>query len=550
VHDPTTTDLISCDLIGDLPAVAAQRWGHRTALICGDRAWTYAELDQEVDVLARALRAVGVEARQRVALWLTNGPELQFLLFAIIKIGAVVVPLNTRYRAMELAHALQHSGSTMLIGRCRAGPVDCETILADALGQVSTGPDGYLTYAGAQELRQVVMIGDARMPVQRSWAAFRAAGLAPGSDGALPAVNASDPAMMMYTSGTTGRPKGVLLSHAGLRLCRDRTRIMGLTHDDVQLVYLPLFHIYAIGYSMIMSFLSGASQVLMDVFNGEQALRLIQEHRVTVIHGFEAHFADLLAAQARAHLDIGSLRIASFATGADSARPLAQRVQDELCPTCSSYGLTEMWGGITISPPDSTLSQRCEGSGLAQPGIDIRIVDPHGGKILPANAVGEIQVRGYSCLIGYHADPNATAAAMDADGWFSTGDAGLLREDGHLRYIARYKDMLKVGGENVAPAEIEELLCSMPGVMAAVVVGQPDDRLQEVPVAFVVGAIQGCPTEQQIIGAFQGRIARFKIPARVVFVDELPMTSTGKVQKEVLRRRLHDESPANPVQER
>ena len=343
--------------------------------------------------------------------------------------------------------------------------------------------------------------------------------------------------MMMYTSGTTGRPKGVLLNHAGMRLCHDRTRIMGLTREDVQLTYLPLFHIYAIGYSVIMSFMSGASQVLMEVFNGEQALRLIHKHRVTVLHGFEAHFADLLAAQSGAQLDIRSLRTASFATGADSVRPLAERVQKELCPTCSSYG-------ITISPPGSTLSQRCEGSGLAQPGVDIRVVDMETGKVLAAGEVGEIQVRSFACLIGYYEDPEATAAAVDAQGWFRTGDAGILREDGHLRYLARYKDMLKVGGENVAPAEIEELLCSIPGVRAAAVVGQKNDRLQEVPVAFVVGAAKGCPTEQQIIDSFHGRIARFKIPARVIFVDELPMTSTGKVQKEVLRRRLRDEHHA------
>ena len=535
------TEIISCDLLGDLPAVAAQRWGERRALTYGDRTWTYEEFSAEVDTLVRALQAAGVGSCDRVAVWLTNCPELQFLLFAIVKLGAVIIPLNTRYRATELAYALQHSASTLLIGRTRAGPVDCEAILAEALCEVAVGSDGRKVYAGAPKLKQVVMIGDAQISGSHSWTAFRDAGLQLGRDAALPVLRPSDPAMMMYTSGTTGRPKGVLLNHAGMKLCHDRTRIMGLTQDDVQLTYLPLFHIYAISYSVIMSFMSGASQVLMEVFNGEQALRLIQEHRVTVLHGFEAHFADLLAAQRSAQLDIRSLRTASFATGADTVRPLAEKVQKELCSTCSSYGLTETWGGITISPPGSTLSQRCEGSGLAQPGVDIRVVDMETGKVLAAGEVGEIQVRSYASLIEYYEDPEATAAAVDAQGWFRTGDAGILREDGHLRYLSRYKDMLKVGGENVAPAEIEELLCSIPGVCAAAVVGQKNDRLQEVPVAFVVGAAKECPSEQKIIDYFQGRIARFKIPVRVIFVDELPMTSTGKVEKEVLRRRLRDE---------
>jgi len=539
-----TSDILSCELLGDLPAMAARRWGTRKALSFGGRSWTYAEFEAEVDTLVQALRAGGVVAGDRVAVWLTNCPELEFLLFAVVKAGAVLVPLNTRYRAMELAHALQHSGSKLLIGRTRAGPVDCDAILAEALGAATVRADGGVAYAGAPQLGRLVMMGDSQVPGATEWSAFRARA-AQADRSPLPVQKPSDVAMMMFTSGTTGRPKGVLLNHAGLRLCHDRARIMRMTQDDVQLTYLPLFHIYAMGYSVVMSFLCGASQVMMEVFNGEQALRLIQEHRVTVVHGFEAHFADMLAAQARARLDIRSLRTASFATGAESVRPLAARVQDELCPTCSSYGLTEMWGGITISSLDATLSQRCEGSGLAQPGIELRIVEPETGKVLAPGEVGEIQVRSYTRLIGYYHDPEATAAALDPEGWFRTGDAGILRDDGHLRYLARYKDMLKVGGENVAPAEIEELLCRIPGITTAAVVGQKNERLQEVPVAFVVGAKEGRPSEEQVLGFFQGKIARFKIPARVIFVDELPMTSTGKVQKEVLRKRLQEDGSAS-----
>ncbi|MBT2304861.1 AMP-binding protein [Variovorax paradoxus] len=532
------SDIISCDLVGDLPFVAAREWSDRTALVFKGRTWTYKEFEDEVATLARALVRAGVRKGERVALWLPNCPEIEFLLFAVARVGAIAVPLNTRYKSMDLAYALKHSGSAFLISCTRTGPVDLDSILAGALGGSKAGAEGGLVFEVAPELRTIVMMGDSQVLGGVPWDAFRESGRLAGGDEPFPAIQPSEPAFMMFTSGTTGNPKAVLLDHAGLRLCYERTRIMQMTSSDVQLAYLPQFHVYAISYSVLMSFMAGATQVLMDVFNGEQALRLIEEHRVTMIHGFEAHFADLLSAQDRLHLDIDSLRTGSFAAGSESAIALAERVQRELCETSSSYGLTEVWGGITISPPGSTLSQRCEGSGLAQSGIEIRIVDVDTGKVLPPNTIGEIQVRSYARLMGYYKDPAATAAALDADGWFRTGDAGLLRPDGHLRCLARYKDMLKVGGENVAPAEIEHLLCQIPGVKAAAVVGQRHERLLEVPAAFVVKDPRCTLSEQDIIDSFRGKIANFKIPARVVFVDELPMTSTGKIQKEVLRRRV------------
>jgi fatty-acyl-CoA synthase len=535
-----TSPILSCDLLGELPRTAAQQWGERVALTAGTRSWNYVQFNDEVEALVRALRAAGVRQGERVAVWLANCPELEFLIFAVLRVGAVLVPLNTRYRAMELTHALKHSGSVMLIGRSQSGPIDCDQILTEAVGKATSGPQGSWHYEHTPALRQIVMLGDSRVPGAQPWSAWCAGATRTDAVHDLPTAQQSDVAMMMFTSGTTGKPKGVLLNHAGLRLCHDRARLMRMSQDDVQLTYLPLFHIYAIGYSVVMSFLCGASQIMMETFSGEQALRLIERHRVTVFHGFEAHFADLLAAQEHLQLDIGSLRTASFASGAESASALAARAQDALCVTCASYGLTEMWGGITISSPDATPSQRCEGSGAAQPGVELRVVDPSNGRVLGANQVGEIHVRSYTRLIAYHDDPDATREAFDSEGWFRTGDAGLLREDGHLRYLARYKDMLKVGGENVAPAEIEDLLTRIPGIGAAAVVGEAHARLQQVPVAFVVRAHTEI-SEAAVMAFLEGKIARFKIPRRVIFVDALPMTSTGKIQKEALRQRLQHE---------
>src|SRR5580698_2571175 len=264
----TAEPFLWCELVGNLPALAAAKWGRRPALTFADRTWLYEEAAHEVEVIVRALHATGVRKGDRVAVWLTNSPEIQFLIFAICRLGAVVVPLNTRLKAMELSFALRHSGSVLLVAGKRSGAVDFEEVLNEAVG-TSTASAGRPVFEHTPQLRLIVTLGDATLPNCPDWASFLASGHAEPVE--APALDPSDVAMMMFTSGTTGQPKGVLLSHAGLRLCYDRARIMKMTPDDVQLTYLPLFHIYAIGYSMFMSFMSGASQVLMDHFNGDEA---------------------------------------------------------------------------------------------------------------------------------------------------------------------------------------------------------------------------------------------------------------------------------------
>lgn len=517
-------DLISCDLIGDLPAVAAGRWGERAALEFRGAHWSYAGFEQEVARITSALQASGVRKGDRVATWLVNSAEAEFLFFAIIRAGAICVPLNTRYRTQDLAYALRQSGTTLLFTAARSGPVDFGALVQEALrGE------------GLPRLREVVTMGQTGIPGALAWQDFMCRA---SSAQARVEIDPADAALMVYTSGTTGSPKGVLLNHSGMRLCRDRTRIMGLTANDVQLTYLPLFHTYAISYNMMMSFMCGARQVLMEVFDADAALDFIESHRVTVVHGFDAHFNDFLLARKRRPRDTSSLRFGTLTVGSDSSVGLARAVQEEFCPTLSGYGMTEVWGAIAITPADATVEQRCEASGIPQPGAELKVIDPVSRRELPAGQVGEILVRSYSRMIGYHDQPQASSAAIDAEGWFHSGDAGVLRADGHIRYMARYKDMLKVGGENVSPAEIEGIVAAIPGVEAVAVVGERHERLQEVPVAFVV-AVPGTALDTESVRAHcRGRIASFKIPARVIVVTELPMTPTGKVQKELLRQRL------------
>ena len=548
------TPLVYCDLIGDLPALAAQRWGTRHAFTFEDKSWNYQDVDREVAQLSRALQALGVKKGDCVALWLTNSAMLECLLFAVIKIGAVAVPLNTRYRTQDLAFTLKNSGSVLLISAGKSGPVNFDAILLEALGHISTDAQGLLNSDAVPSLKRVVMMGDSELPGALCWEHFTKLGVSPNNTSstsnqqshedsgaqqfAAVTCQPTDTALIVYTSGTTGNPKGVLLSHNGMRLCFDRAEAMQLQGSDIQLTYLPLFHVYAISYSMIMSFMCGGAQIIMSGFQVDHALELIAKHRVTVVHGFDAHFNDFMLALAKKPSDISSLRFGTLTVGADSTIELAQAAQSKVCPTLSGYGVTELWGGVTLTPQDATLEQRCAASGYPLPGVELRVINPDTQRLAAIGEVGEIQVRSYSRMIGYHNEPEATEQVFDSDGWYKSGDAGVLRADGHVRFVVRLKDMLKVGGENVSPAEIEGLIATLPGVEYVAIVGKQDARLSEVPVAFIVSAASGPKQAQQVIAHCKGKIASFKIPVECYFVDALPMTPTGKIQKEVLRTRL------------
>ena len=548
------TPLVYCDLIGDLPALAARRWGTRHAFTFEDKSWNYQDVDREVAQLSRALQALGVKKGDCVALWLTNSAMLECLLFAVIKIGAVAVPLNTRYRTQDLAFTLKNSGSVLLISAGKSGPVNFDAILLEALGHISTDAQGLLNSDAVPSLKRVVMMGDSELPGALCWERFIKLGVSPNNTSstsnqqshedsgaqqfAAVTCQPTDTALIVYTSGTTGNPKGVLLSHNGMRLCFDRAEAMQLQGSDIQLTYLPLFHVYAISYSMIMSFMCGGAQIIMSGFQVDHALELIAKHRVTVVHGFDAHFNDFMLALAKKPSDISSLRFGTLTVGADSTIELAQTAQSKVCPTLSGYGVTELWGGVTLTPQDATLEQRCAASGYPLPGVELRVINPDTQRLAAIGEVGEIQVRSYSRMIGYHNQPEATEQVFDSDGWYKSGDAGVLRADGHVRFVVRLKDMLKVGGENVSPAEIEGLIATLPGVEYVAIVGKQDARLSEVPVAFIVSAASGPKQAQQVIAHCKGKIASFKIPVECYFVDALPMTPTGKIQKEVLRTRL------------
>ena len=528
---------------GDLPALARQRYGEREALSFEGRRWSYAEFDAEVDRVARGLIGIGVEHGEHVALWMVNRPEWLFLMYATAKVGAVLVPLNTRYRTADVAYTVKQSDSATWISMARSGPVDYLAMLRENLPEIGDQPARSLTCAQFPKLRRVVLLGDAPEPGMLDWADLAEAAKAVSQDqldARAAAVDTDDVLLIGYTSGTTGHPKGVMHSHVIIRNVIDRINRFGVSFEDAVINNLPMFHLYGYSESAMLAILSGARQILMESFDAAETLRLVEAERATILHGFDTHYKDMLDCQARDARDLSSLRFGTFPAGMLNSTAIARRSQDELTPTVSGWGMSETWAFAACSFANATEEQRIEASGYPMPGFEFRVIDPETGRQMPPGEQGEFLVRSYQIMKGYYNKPEETASVIDADGWLHTGDTGLLRTDGHLRFIGRFKDILKVGGENVSPAEVEAFLMALPEVDQVAVVGYPDARLAEVPVAFIVAADGAAVDFDAVARHCKGNIASYKIPRYVLCVAEFPMTPTGKVQKHKLRARAID----------
>jgi fatty-acyl-CoA synthase len=527
--------------IGSLPERAARQWGAREALAFQGRRWSFAEVDARVDALAKGLLELGIGPGDKVALWMVNRPEWVDAMFAVMKIGAVLVPMNTRFRTEDMAYVLAQSDASVVLLAERSGPVDYLGMMREVAPALGARPDPRFPC-----LRHVVVLSESAPAGATGWSALleRGAAVAPERLRERAArVDPDDIAFMFYTSGTTGFPKGAVHRHRMVRNAWDHGDRMGLTPADVILMYLPLFHAFGFIEGPLMSMVRGARQVLSETFDGDACLDLIESERATIIHGFDTHYQELLEAQGRRPRDVSSVRTGICGTGMSSSIPIARRARQTFGNLMTGFGMSEVGIGVTFSFLDSTEEQCVEANGYPGSGYEVRIVDPETGKDQPVSVPGEILVRGYIVTPGYYKRPEETARAIDADGWFHTGDMGLMRPDGHMRFLGRYKDMLKIGGENVDPMEVEAFLVTHPAIQACSVVGLPDARLAEVAVAFVQVAPGHTLSEQEVVEHCRGRVASFKIPRHVLLVDEFPMTSSGKVQKVKLRERARREWP-------
>jgi fatty-acyl-CoA synthase len=521
--------------LGMLPEHAARRHGTREALRFEGKRWTFAGLAADVDRAARGLLTLGIEPGEKVALWMVNRPEFIAAAFAVMKIGGILVPINTRFRSEDAAYVVGQCDASALIIAARSGPVDYLAMVRELAPSIDTGA---LHEARFPRLRHVVVTGDSSAPATVSWDAMIERGAALPAHALAERAAAVDPeatAFFMYTSGTTGVPKGAMHGHRIVRNVVDRAFRLAITEADTILMYLPLFHLFGFSEGMLTSMVTGARQALTETFEPEASLTLLADERATIVHGFDTHFKELMEALERRPRALPRIRVGICAAGMSSSTAIARKARHVFGHLVSGYGMSEFGVGAAIGALDSTEDQCVEASGYPAPGYEIAIIDPDAGVVQPPGVPGEILVRSYMLMQGYYNKPEETARAIDASGFLHTGDMGLIRPDGHLRFMGRYKDMLKIGGENVDPMEVEAFLMTHPAVNLAAVVSLPDARLTEVAVAFVRTEPGRAITEPELVDYCRGKIASFKIPRRVALVDDFPMTSSGKIQKVRLR---------------
>jgi fatty-acyl-CoA synthase/long-chain acyl-CoA synthetase len=536
--------------IGDLLVRGAGLTPDRPALVLPEEQRSYAELLGGACMVARGLMMLGVGSGDHVGLLAPNSVEFAEALFGISLLGAVVVPLHARHRAAELGYIIENADLVAVLTTSAVDAhVDFAEVLHEALPSLAqAGDPADLELPEAPRLRSMAVLRGGHKPGFLDRDRFeQLASLATREsiDQARRRVRARDVGVILYTSGTTAHPKGCLLTHeAMMRGALERARgRLAKTDRLVTWGAGPLFHIASL--APFLGSIGSAGTFLTDVyFEPGRALELMARERVTTV--FPWFPAIMQALLDHPSFDADELR-SMHSMLLIGPPALHQRVQSELpwVEVMQACGMTETAGIYAISDPSDTPSQRAETQGRRCPGIEVRIIDPETGAELPPGTAGEILVRGYCVMEGYYREPEKTAEALDEGRWLHTGDLYRQTEGGHLVFNGRLKDMLKVGGENVAALELESFLCEHPAVKLAEVVAMPDLRLEEVPVAFVE-LRPGCTLEaEELIDFCRGRIASYKVPRAVHFLtaDEWPMSAT-KVDKRELRRRVSQESGA------
>lgn len=511
--------------------LSARQFRDREAIVDGSERVTFAELEHAMVDSVQAMLALDVEPGDRVALWAPNGIRWIIAALGVLGAGGVLVPVNTRFKGEEAAYVLRKSGASALvtvidfldndyIGMLRAADPDAP-VLKSGRVVVASGPapSGQLSWddflAGRERIRRLDAVA------------------------AIDAVGPDDLSDIMFTSGTTGHPKGVMLTHGqSLRAHAWLAKVMDFRAGDRYLIIPPFFHTFGYKAGWMACVVHGVTAHPLAVFSVDEVLKTIDHEQISILMGPPTLFQGILDAPARADHDLSSIRI-TMASAASVPPDLVRRMRDELGAeiTHTAYGLTEATSLVTTTYPGiDSFDAITTSVGRAAWDVELRVVDD-AGQDVPAGTPGELLCRGYNVMQGYWEEPEQTRAAITADGWLRTGDIVVADDAGYIRITDRKKDVILVGGFNVYPAEVERILEQHPEIAAVAVVGAPDDRLGEVSVAFVVP--RGTEFDVDgVLGWAAGHMANFKAPRRVIVVDELPRNASMKVLKNELRKLL------------
>ena len=528
--------------VGKLLEEKAKLHPDHEAVVYADRGlrMTYKQFDDYCRLVARGFMRLGIEKGEHVAIWATNVPEWLACQFATGKMGAVLVTVNTNYRAAELEYLLKQSDSTTLLLIEQYRDSSYIDILYEIVPELRECAPGQLQSKRLPKLKNVIVIGDKRYPGMYTWNDILAMAHDVTEEQLDERMNSLDPhdvINMQYTSGTTGFPKGVMLTHYNIvNNAYNIAQCMKLTKEDRLCIPVPFFHCFGFVLGTLACVSVGATMVPIQEFNPKQVLQTVQDEKCTALHGVPTMFIAELNDPDFEKYDLSSLR-----TGIMAGSPCPIEVMKAVIEKMGAkeitiaYGQTESSPVITQTRTDDPIHLRVETVGRALPKVEVKIVEPGTNKEVPPGVQGELCPRGYHVMKGYYKNPEATKEVIDEDGWLHTGDLAVMDENGYCRITGRLKDMIIRGGENIYPREIEEFLYQHPKILDVQVVGVPDEKYGEEVMAWIILKEGETATAEEIREFCRGKISRHKIPRYIEFTDSYPMTASGKIQKFKLR---------------
>ena len=528
--------------VGDLLQEMADRYPDDVMINYTDRNYrrTWKEFNEEAERIARGLMAIGIGKGDHVAIWATNVPAWVLTLFATAKIGAVLVTVNTAYKVFELEYLLRQSDSKAIVLIDGFKDANYIKIINELCPSLATSQPGNLSDPKLPFLKSVIYYGENTPDGMIQFDDLKVFADKVSDEEYNKVADSLDPnevVNMQYTSGTTGFPKGVMLTHSNI-INNGKTigDGMAFTHDDKLCICVPFFHCFGMVLALMACLTHGTPFVPIDAYSPIKVMRALEGEGCTAVHGVPTMFIAMLE-----HPEFSSFDFSKMRTGIMAGSPCPIKVMQEVVDKMNMrdivivYGQTEASPGCTMTTTSDSLERRVATVGRSFPGVETKIVDPETGETLPYDTPGEFCARGYNIMKGYYNMPEATAQAIDADGWLHTGDLATMDQDGYFKITGRIKDMIIRGGENIYPKEIEEFLYTHPAVKDVQVIGVPSKVYGEEIMACIILKEGESWTEDEVKAHVRAHMAKHKVPSYVAFMDAFPMTASGKIQKFKMR---------------